>query len=420
MLTTDHVLARRRGDELVLRGLRGDQASRAAQLAAAYLDAARTSVGETRAAFEARCAAVDADPRDRRIAAGLRKLVADRCRFATADDVDPAALRRELFTAAAAVRRELGAAEELDRGALVADTAHRLGMQPSTLEDLLFCDLKGAHRLQELAPVTPDALLQEWTLGQVQAVLLKAVHVHVEVKSDRAAAYRALFGRLKFHRLLFRLHPLEGGGYGIDIDGPFSLFRSVTKYGLQLALLPPVLSENAAWRLRAEVLWGRDRRRLRFEAAGGPRDATPHDATSRDAAPRAPQLDDELAAFAHRFAKLHSGWQVAPSTRILHLPGVGLCVADLEFTHADSGEVVLLEQLGFWSRDAVWRRVDLVEAGLPDPIVFAVSDRLRVSEAALDDDAPACLYVYRGQLAPRAVLERLERLRARRRPSARS
>jgi hypothetical protein len=64
--------------------------------------------------------------------------------------------------------------------------------------------------------------------------------------------------------------------------------------------------------------------------------------------------------------------------------------------------------LGFWSRDAVWKRIELVERGLPHPMVFAVSKHLRVSEEALGDDHPAALYVYSRKMSAGAVLERVE------------
>jgi hypothetical protein len=69
--------------------------------------------------------------------------------------------------------------------------------------------------------------------------------------------------------------------------------------------------------------------------------------------------------------------------------------------------------MGFWSREAVWRRVELVERGLPHRILFAVSKNLRVSEAALGDDLPGSLYVYARTLDARAVLDHVARLAAR-------
>jgi hypothetical protein len=86
-----------------------------------------------------------------------------------------------------------------------------------------------------------------------------------------------------------------------------------------------------------------------------------------------------------------------------------LIVPDLIFTRK-GGARVLLEVLGHWSRDAVWRRVEIVEKKIAPPIVFAVSSRLRVSEAALGDDVPAALYVYKGTLSAKAVLEKIEKV----------
>ena len=68
--------------------------------------------------------------------------------------------------------------------------------------------------------------------------------------------------------------------------------------------------------------------------------------------------------------------------------------------------------LGFWSRDAVWKRVELVQAGFAHRIVFAVGQQLRVSEAALDAELPGALYVYKRTMSARAILERVDALAA--------
>ena len=69
-----------------------------------------------------------------------------------------------------------------------------------------------------------------------------------------------------------------------------------------------------------------------------------------------------------------------------------------------------LEVLGFWSRDAVWRRIELARKGLGAPVLFAVSSRLRVSEEMLEDEEEAALYVYKGVMSPVRVLKKVEEL----------
>jgi len=97
---------------------------------------------------------------------------------------------------------------------------------------------------------------------------------------------------------------------------------------------------------------------------------------------------------------------------VLDLPGAGICVPDLAFQRAADGARVFFELLGFWSREAVFRRIDLVRAGLPHRILFAASKTLRVSEALLDESPTAALYIFTRAIAVRGVLRHLETLAA--------
>src|SRR5690606_36258187 len=110
------------------------------------------------------------------------------------------------------------------------------GQPPDRLEHALYSDLKSQHRLLRAPELPPEALLERYDLAQLQAVLLRAVKISAVVACATPAAYRDLFRKLKFRRLMFQISPGPAGTYRIDIDGPYSLFDSVTKYGLQLAL----------------------------------------------------------------------------------------------------------------------------------------------------------------------------------------
>jgi predicted nuclease of restriction endonuclease-like RecB superfamily len=228
------------------------------------------------------------------------------------------------------------------------------------------------------------------------------VRVVVEVESAIPGAYRTLFRKLKFLRLLCTIAP-RARGYRIEIDGPFSLFESSIRYGLALALALPAIRELDRWSLVAELRWGTERTplRCRLEGRGEPD------------AEFAPHLADDVRALLDALGAIDTPWRAKPAVELLDLPGHGVCVPDLTFEHARSGERIHLEVLGFWSRDAVWKRVELVEAGLAHRIVFAVGQHLRVSEAALDAALPAALYVYKRTMSARAIVERLDAVASR-------
>jgi hypothetical protein len=400
LLTADLVRARRHQGELRLIPLDARARARAMETAASLLEVAEAHVGERRDAFDEACAAVVAAAAEPRIAAGLAKLVDDAACFDVEATADPVELRRDVFARATLARRALGTGQHFVREPILAAVAAERGVDAMTIERTLYADLRGAHVLTSFAALTPTMLVEAYEEGQAQAVLLRAVRVVVDVHCASPAAYRLLFRRLKFQRLLYTIEPRREGGYRIQIDGPFSLFESATRYGLALAMALPAIRACDRWRLEAELRWGPERSPLQFRLDGDR-------GVRRDAAVH---LSDEVTALIKAVGALGSPWDVAPAETLLDLPGVGICVPDLVLTHHDTGECVYVEVLGYWSRAAVWRRVELVEQGLPDRILFAVGQHLRVSEAALDGDLPGALYVYKRTMSARAVVDRAEAL----------
>lgn len=370
------------------------------EIAAALIAVAEAHVGERRDAFDDACAAVVAAAPEPRVAAGLAKLVDDAACFDMETTADPVELRRDVFARATCARRALDSSVRFSREPILAAVAAERGVDATAIERALYADLRGAHRLTSFATLTPTMLIEAYEEGQAQAVLLRAVGVVVEVDGASPAVYRRLFRQLKFHRLLHTITPRPEGGYRIDIDGPFSLFESVTRYGLALAMALAAIRTCDHWRLDAELRWGPERSALRFHQRGA---GSAVGVTS-------PHLSGDVATLLKGVEELATHWEVAPADALLDLPGVGVCAPDLVFTHRDTGECVYLEVLGYWSRPAVWRRVELVEKGLADQVVFAVGQHLRVSEAALHGDLPGALYVYKRTMSARAVVDRVDAL----------
>ena len=412
MLTADLARTRRVRGELRLLGLDDAARQRAVKLASAYLGLARDHLGQARADLEQALDGVAVRPGDVRLASGLRKLVEDRCAFDTRSGIDPHALRGELFVAASTALRDLPDGAAFDREVFIAEQAAVRAMAPDELERALYCDLRAEQLLSQFDDTSPELLVRQYEDAQAQAVLLRAVKVTAEVRCETAYTYRILFNKLKFLRLLYTISPLPDGGYRVEIDGPYSLFSSVTKYGLQLALAFPHLRTCDSWKISADLRWGKAREPLGFRLQGGSARCESPAVDERTLEPTdgIPEgLPDEVRNLLDQLRAANSSWQASASAEILELPGFGLCLPDLKLENRITGEVAFLEVLGFWSREAVWRRVELVKRGLPYRILFAVSSRLRVSEAVLDGDLPGELYVYKSTLSAREIVSRLDR-----------
>jgi len=400
VISPDLVRVRKKNGALSLPKPSADALLRARALAEQVLLALSGLVEETRSVVEEALNELESAPQEKKLLSALRKLALDDSVFDGNAALDAPSLRREVFERAALARQDLAIGARFDRDQVLAETATSLGIAPEALEAGLYSDLRSAERLLKAPPYDADGLLARHARAEVQAVLLCSVRVVVDVLCATPDQYRSLFQKLKFRQLLFQMSARPGGGYRIEIDGPYSLFESVTKYGLELALLLPALEACDSVQLVADLRWGKKRDPLSFALElSQARSAEPSPAR------------DEVQALLEAFAKNQS-WRAELAQEVLDLPGIGLCVPDLCFTNQATGELVLCEVLGFWNRAAVWRRIELVEQGLSTKIVFVVSARLRVSEEVLDGADSAALYVYKGAINARALERKLEQLAA--------
>jgi uncharacterized protein len=411
-LTPDLLPVRRKNGELLLSPIVGKARQKQVELAAEIVEIAANSRGMSREQLQSELGTVGQTPAESRIARGFAKLIEDATAFEQ-DRGRGAVERREvLFEHAAAAWRSLAEGQRFNRECVLARTAATIGVSPIEIEQGLFVDLPSAQRV--LSPVTCSAeeLVHMYEQARVAAVLLRATAVRATFRISDVLGVRALFRTLKFRQLMFEVERLTDGRHRLTLTGPYSLFESVTKYGLQLALCWPQLSELDDLELEADLRWGKKNENLRFTLHTAARSAR----TSVET--RVSEVSDEVSELRMALQVAAPDAVVSEGEAVLELPGVGLCVPDLAFGAPD-GCVVYIEVLGYWSRQALWRRVELVENGLIEPVLFIASSRLRVSEDVLDDDATGSIFVYRGRISPLKVLNKLnvllERQRSRQR-----
>ena len=400
MLTADLVHTRRKGDQLHVVPL-GARREAAIDLAASVLGAAESHEGLRREELDAALTAIEVEPRDDKLKNGLFKLVEDAIEFEVDAQVDPVALRGEVFERAASARRE----GKLDRAALLSELGTRHGLDAERMERALYADLKAQHVVRfgsrAVFDAGPEALVRRYEAAQPQAVLLRATRVVAVVKPRDPASTRSLFRKLKFLGLLHTI-TRDADRIRIEIDGPFNLFAQTTKYGVALARALPVLTSVGPHVIIADIRWGKERMPLRFEMSSASAE------TSEDAIDA--RLGDDAQSLLDRWSVRESEWEARAASELVDIPGRGVVVPDLAFTHT-SGTRVLVEVMGFSARDAVFSRVELAESGKLPPMIFCASERLRVSEALLPDDSSASLLVYKGVIPLAGLEEKLTRVR---------
>ena len=242
----------------------------------------------------------------------------------------------------------------------------------------LFADLRDENRLLKFQDMTAQRLIDRYNVALAQAVLLRSVRVDAEIRNEGPARYRQLFGRLKFHRLVYRVQGSMAEGYTIQIDGPLSLFSATTKYGLQMALFLPALLHCHDFRLDAELRWGPRRDPRSFHIDGGTGLFT-HQLDSGMYVPA------EIPAFVERFRQIAPAWELTDCTQVIELGREAVWVPDYRAVHKASGTDVFVEVLGFWKKSSLERLLRLLPALGPPRYVLLISEKLKVDEGSESD-----------------------------------
>jgi len=343
--------------------------------------------GELRAALEGRARAGDRV----RLERGLAKLLADRSEFESSSELEPEAVRALVFARAAEARR----AGTFERESVLVGAAAALGVADArSVETALDADRKTRERLLSFEGLEPRALLERYNVALAQAVLLRAVSVQVALEG-RPARLRNVLRAIKFRQLLFRAERTETG-VRLELDGPYSLFESSTKYGLNLAEVLPAILLCERFALEAELAWGakRTRKLLVLTSEDGIR------SSQKDPGAAPPP---ELDAFAAHFMKAFPKWTVDAKARIFFL-GKEAIVPDLRFVH-EGGRTGALELIASARRGSLAPRLALLHEHAPRGLVVAVERNLLEDGAVL----PPGVVVYRGMPSAEQVKAELER-----------
>lgn len=405
MLPGDLVRAKVSGDRIAASYVSADKPA-IREIADDVLLCFATAVEERwrRAELEAALAEAIGDAREHKIAKGFAKLLFDRATFETGTSLEPADVRRRLFRAA----REAGGVS-LERGPwsrplaedLLARVAADLGVPPSEVSAAMYADRKDEERIVALPEIDVPRLVARYNVALVQALLLHASEVRIELDAPTVPRLRQLMRWVKFHQILFAAEK-KGSKLTLVLDGPLSLFSQSTRYGLNLASFFPALLLQDRWNMSATVLWTRAQLRKRLEI--GPEDGL--ETSRRDDGAYETR---EQKHFLERFQANPGPWRITDGDVPLDLGGRGVLLPDFTFT--DGERVGHLEIVGFWRKEWLARRIDLLRRFGPPNLVLAVSRKLKVDADALD--LPQEVVEFGEIVPPRPVLAALDRVAVR-------
>jgi uncharacterized protein len=362
--------------------------------------AARTRLGEAVAEIEE--AVGDLGPA--KVARGMLRIAQGRCETELAASVDPATLRYEVFTRAAArgpLRLDDGAPDPFGRptaAEILAEVGRDHELDAEGAAEALYGDLPTERRLSAFA--VPDAtwLVHRYNVALVQALLSSATGIRLALERPEAPRMRQLVRWIKFHQLLHTARR-DGELLEVALDGPVSLFGPSTRYGQQLArFFPALLLQPGPWRMEATVLWTKARHRKQLVVTDG-------DGLRSHYADTGAYRTRAHEQFVAQFADKDRGWALHEGELPLALGDRGLVFPD--FTLRRGAQEVHLEVLGYWKAEALEERLALLDERGPRNLIVAVSRKLRGDKGQALPEHPK-LVAYAEVLPIARILEAAE------------
>lgn len=319
--------------------------------------------------------------------------------------LEPGELRDRIFTLAATTPSTPATAQQ-HLTTLAAQLSSELDepVEPVHIKQGLYADLKENRILTTLDAPEPEALIHRYNLSQVQGIFYKASHMVINLHRNDPGEYKLMFKYLKLFRLMTYIEGEADQGFTITIDGPASLFKPSTRYGVDIAKLIPALLHVTRWQLTATLQWKNPYTKLSQEKSFSLSD----DCALVSHYPPGKLFDSMLEqAFADKWAKTKTDWKLEREVDLIPIPG-SVMIPDFRLVHPD-GQVYLLEIVGYWRPEYLRKKFYQAKQAERKDLILAVSERLNLEKAGVDTtNTPAKVVWFKDKLQPKSVLKMLE------------
>ncbi len=404
MLPSELLMHHYRGDEVLPKRLPLSTANQT--LADELIGLFQTAQGKTRADLLTDLQVLEGDFIDYRVKRGLSHLLSTAySTFEMIAPLDPSMLRQRAFSMSATSVPSLQSThaafntlaqtltQELDREVM-----------PEQIREWLFADLPEHHVLTNFEAPTSEKLLHRYNLSQAQGIFYRASQVTIDAYRNDPGEYKLLFRYLKLFGLMTYIEGDADHGFTLTIDGPTSLFKPSTRYGLAIAKLLPALLHVSKWRLTASLV---PKQRL-SPTASPARFTLSADCGLVTHYPPGKPYDSMIEqAFAARWEKTRTAWRLEREVDLIPIPG-SVMIPDFRLVHPD-GRTFLFEIVGYWRPEYLRKKFAQVRRAGRDDLVLAISERLNLDRAGVSlRNIPARVVWFKDRVNPKAVLEVLE------------
>ena len=404
MLKSDLLIYKRNGETIVPKKLGIDNRNLA--IATEIIDCFQDGLGKTQGELDKQLLDLEGDSPDYRVKRGLSHILRNTfSTFEIISPLEPPELRQKVFSEAAkTITLPSQRSETMEAIATSLTDELKRPVSRKEIEAGLYADLQENRIMTQFDAPLPESLLNRYNLSQVQGIFYRASNVVINAHRNDPGEYKLLFRYIKLFQLMAYIEGDADTGFTLTMDGPASLFKASTRYGLALAKMIPALLHVTKWSLQAK-LQTRDHysgniKTGKFSLTSDRCDLVSH-------YPPGKPYDSMLEqSFAVSWKKAKTEWRLEREVDLIPLPG-SVMIPDFRLVHPD-GREFLLEIVGYWRPEYLQKKFYQVRNGDTDNLILAVSERLNLEKAGVKfTDLPNQLIWFKNKLNAKAVLELL-------------
>ncbi len=406
MLPGDLLIYRYSGESIVPKRIELD--AHHLQMAMDIIDCFQSTVGGTQGQLDEMLLQLEGDSPDFRTKRGFAHLLKNQSfsTFEVISPLNPSELRERVYALAAAASPSV-AHSKATLATLAATLSQELKHEviPAQITQGLYADLPDNRILTEFKQPDPVALIHRYNLSQVQGVFYRASELTINAHRNVPGQYKLLFRYLKLFQLMTYIEGDVDKGFTIKVDGPTSLFKPSTRYGLAIAKLIPAILHVTKWSLVATL-------QTKDFYTGNPKVGR-YSLTDKCGLethyPPGKSYDSMLeASFADRWDKLKTDWVLEREVNLLPIPG-SVMIPDFRLVHPD-GRDYILEIVGYWRPEYLRKKFAQVRKSGCTNLILAISERLNLEKAGVNaNDLPCDVIWFKDKLLPKSVLEIIDR-----------
>ena len=246
---------------------------------------------------------------------------------------------------------------------ILSEIASEINVEIEDVKGFLYADQREMNVLEELPPFSEaKGLILRYNLALCQALLLRASAIRIRLIQPTNKWLGLIFRRIKFYRLIFQIYQRENI-VEIVIDGPQSLLKQSSRYGMQFAMFLPVLPLLPFhWELQANVLWGKKRKFNKSLLLDSETGLHSHYHS------RGTWKSNTEEWFEQRYLEKERDWKIGEG-KLVSLGGQQVLLPN--FTFKKDKDIAHLEIIGFWQKSFL---KDIVLKS-PKNVIFAVSKK---------------------------------------------